>query len=89
MSVGFIMYEIVDMDSLKYQGINTATENEDEDAVVGYSLKYQGINTDRSDLYRGAQVGYSLKSQGINTVNGADNRPVMLDIHLKIKVLTP
>lgn len=23
MSVGFIMYEIVDMDSLKYQGINT------------------------------------------------------------------
>ena len=23
MSIGFIMYEIVDMDSLKYQGINT------------------------------------------------------------------
>lgn len=25
MSVGFIMYEIVDMDSLKNQGINTAS----------------------------------------------------------------
>lgn len=24
MSIGFIMYEIVDMDSLKYQGINTS-----------------------------------------------------------------
>ena len=24
MSVGFIMYEIVDKDSLKYQGINTS-----------------------------------------------------------------
>lgn len=26
MSVGFIMYEIVDKDSLKYQGINTESQ---------------------------------------------------------------
>ena len=47
MSVGFIIFEIIDKDSLNNQGINTATENEDEDAVVGYSLKYHGINTKR------------------------------------------
>ena len=45
MSVGFIMYEIVDMDSLKYQGINTYDVYRSLNDVVGYSLKYQGINT--------------------------------------------
>ena len=34
MSIGFIMYEIVDMDSLKYQGINTCTPN----YLFGYEL---------------------------------------------------
>lgn len=67
MSVGFIMYEIVDKDSPKYQGINTATENEDEDAVVGYSLKNQGINTPSARAVFRPLVGYSLKNQGINT----------------------
>lgn len=45
MSIGFIMYEIVDMDSLKYQGINT-------------------------------KMKITMK-------------PPTLDIHLKIKALTP
>ena len=45
MSVGFIMYEIVDKDSLKYQGINTRTPTGGSSFCVGYSLKYQGINT--------------------------------------------
>ncbi len=45
MSVGFIMYEIVDMDSLKYQGINTRAGKIESPERVGYSLKYQGINT--------------------------------------------
>lgn len=45
MSVGFIMYEIVDKDSLKYQGINTSTIKVSSKCIVGYSLKYQGIST--------------------------------------------
>ena len=45
MSVGFIMYEIVDKDSLKNQGINTTSIHYPKDNQVGYSLKYQGINT--------------------------------------------
>ncbi|MBP3611675.1 MAG: hypothetical protein J6J14_00520 [Rikenellaceae bacterium] len=45
MSVGFIMYEIVDMDSHKYQGINTVKNTVAKFSVVGYSLKNQGINT--------------------------------------------
>lgn len=45
MSVGFIMYEIVDKDSLKNQGINTETALGKVVALVGYSLKNQGINT--------------------------------------------
>ena len=45
MSVGFIMYEIVDKDSPKYQGINTTSIHYPKDNQVGYSLKYQGINT--------------------------------------------
>ena len=45
MSVGFIMYEIVDKDSLKYQGINTLLAASLKTSKVGYSLKYQGINT--------------------------------------------
>lgn len=45
MSVGFIMYEIVDKDSPKYQGINTSTSKRATSSIVGYSLKYQGINT--------------------------------------------
>ena len=48
MSVGFIMYEIVDKDSLKYQGINTSTHNINSHFMVGYSLKNQGINTGRT-----------------------------------------
>ena len=49
MSVGFIMYEIADMDSLKYQGINTFVLFLDAKLIVGYSLKYQGINTSGCD----------------------------------------
>lgn len=45
MSVGFIMYEIVDKDSLKYQGINTSQALHRSRILVGYSLKNQGINT--------------------------------------------
>lgn len=45
MSVGFIMYEIVDKDSLKYQGINTVILQIVVHTCVGYSLKNQGINT--------------------------------------------
>lgn len=45
MSIGFIMYEIVDMDSLKNQGINTYTIGKIDHNEVGYSLKNQGINT--------------------------------------------
>lgn len=47
MSVGFIMYEIVDMDSHKYQGINTFAKMIRIKEIVGYSLKYHGINTKR------------------------------------------
>ena len=46
MSVGFIMFEIVDMDSLKYQGINTSAGATSQAFLVGYSLKNQGINTE-------------------------------------------
>ena len=66
MSVGFIMYEIVDKDSLKYQGINTLLAASLKTSKVGYSLKYQGINTFIIILYI-IPVGYSLKYQGINT----------------------
>lgn len=45
MSVGFIMYEIVDKDSLINQGINTRVVHNLVGELVGYSLKYQGINT--------------------------------------------
>lgn len=45
MSVGFIMYEIVDKDSLKYQGINTSAARRNVAREVGYSLKNQCINT--------------------------------------------
>ncbi len=68
MSVGFIMYEIVDVDSLKYQGINTARSIISFSSSVGYSLKNQGINTRRFIVPYMCQVGYSLKNQGINTV---------------------
>lgn len=47
MSIGFIMYEIVDMDSLKNQGINTIIFFVYLSDFVGYSLKNQGINTMR------------------------------------------
>lgn len=67
MSVGFIMYEIVDKDSLKYQGINTRTPTGGSSFCVGYSLKYQGINTREGSLTIWRAVGYSLKYQGINT----------------------
>ena len=67
MSIGFIMYEIVDKDSLKYQGINTAQ----------YLDKYcEGVR-------------YSLKNQGINTPAYKRRITLSLDIHLKIRVLTP
>lgn len=46
MSIGFIMYEIVDKDSLKYQGINTREGRQHHSYDVGYSLKNQGISTD-------------------------------------------
>ena len=39
MSVGFIMYEIVDKDSLKYQGFNTRGGQIYRGYYVGYSLK--------------------------------------------------
>ena len=68
MSVGFIMYEIVDMDSLKYQGINTFFDLVTILIFVGYSLKYQGINTHRKLCLFLYNVGYSLKYQGINTL---------------------
>ena len=45
MSVGFIIFEIIDKDSLKNQGINTAGTTTEFGCCVGYSLKYQGINT--------------------------------------------
>ncbi len=67
MSVGFIMYEIVDMDSLKNQGINTFEDLTPQSFRVGYSLKNQGINTHC--------ICYWLL--------------LLLDIHLKIKALTP
>lgn len=67
MSVGFIMYEIVDMDSLKYQGINTPRSHYAGYSGVGYSLKNQGINTTEKGGSYVALVGYSLINQGINT----------------------
>lgn len=67
MSVGFIMYEIVDKDSLKYQGINTYDVYRSLNDVVGYSLKYQDINTQPIRFTAVLVVGYSLKYQGINT----------------------
>ena len=68
MSIGFIMYEIVDKDSLKYQGINTDVIIATQHVLVGYSLKNQGINTDQLASTEIRDVGYSLKNQGINTV---------------------
>lgn len=50
MSIGFIMYEIVDKDSLKYQGINTVAQVREREFNVGYSLKYQGINTEKAGI---------------------------------------
>ena len=68
MSVGFIMYEIVDKDSLKNQGINTPNDKDNNGTDVGYSLKNQGINTWNGTVCARTLVGYSLKNQGINTV---------------------
>ena len=89
MSVGFIMFEIVDKDSLKNQGINTAQYLDKYCEGVGYSLKNQGINTTTSFFLGSKRVGYSLKYQGINTKNVASSMHSQLDIHLNIKVLTP
>ena len=89
MSVGFIMYEIVDKDSLKYQGINTLQCVDNLLLTVGYSLKNQGINTTSIHYPKDNQVGYSLKYQGINTSADATLIMHLLDIHLNIKVLTP
>ncbi len=67
MSVGFIMYEIVDKDSLKYQSINTP-----------YSAT---VAQDLLDILLNIKVltpsAYGKENNG------------WLDIHLKIKALTP
>ena len=47
MSVGFIIFEIIDKDSPKNQGINTGAERIGHGLIVGYSLKNQGINTNK------------------------------------------
>ena len=45
MSIGFIIFEIIDKDSLKNQGINTRPGRDVLRRAVGYPLKYKGINT--------------------------------------------
>ena len=67
MSVGFIMYEIVDKDSLKYQGINTANEMAKIEIRLDIHLKIKVLTPAVS--------------------NTADLD--LLDIHLNIKALTP
>ena len=63
----FYLDTLIDMDSLKNQGINTNIRASKPSSLVGYSLKNQGINT--------SSFSYASRSK--------------LDIHLKIKVLTP
>lgn len=43
MSVGFIMYEIVDKDSLKNQGINTTQYNVVRDIVLDIHLNIKAL----------------------------------------------
>ena len=82
MSVGFIIFEIIDKDSLKNQGINT-THYLPLYPSVGYSLKYQGINTTEVTAEALALVGYSLKNQGINTSLNIRNHSIEVGYSLK------
>lgn len=54
MSVGFIMYEIVDKDSLKYQGINTHVKQDENNAELDIHLKIKVLTPTRKQGSSGA-----------------------------------
>lgn len=89
MSVGFIMYEIVDKDSLKNQGINTNPDKKHYQQLLDIHLKIKALTppAGTAELIRKLDIHLNIKVLTPYTDAYRDNN--VLDIHLKIKVLTP
>ena len=89
MSVGFIMYEIVDKDSLKYQGINTDNLSCQHCNSLDIHLKIK-ILTPVSHLpILRRKLDIHLNIKVLTPTSDSYISFHELDIHLNIKVLTP
>lgn len=89
MSVGFIMYEIVDKDSLKYQGINTYCPPRGYNFTLDILLKIKALTPQKVVSVQYTELDIHLNIKVLTPRAKAFNTEFRLDIHLNIKALTP
>lgn len=89
MSVGFIMYEIVDKDSLKNQGINTNKDKKYSVEQLDILLNIKALTPNSYLAVILDELDIHLKIKALTPEKRLRYARSLLDIHLKIKVLTP
>ena len=89
MSVGFIMYEIVDKDSHKYQGINTTQFEIKAADLLDIHLKVKVLTPVGVKYIEVTMLDIHLNIKVLTPLPRDGQGNPELDIHLNIKVLTP
>ena len=89
MSIGFIIFEIIDKDSLKYQGINTVLRARASISLLDIHLNIKVLTPMTLNRSLFTKLDIHLNIKVLTPLRKVVNADPKLDIHLNIKVSTP